>query len=259
MSAQPPAIKMQDVTVSARWDESLPMVTGVNWTVAPGEFWAVVGLQQSGKTDFLMLAAGVMPPLAGSLELFGRDTREFGEAELAERLRVACVFEHGQLFSHMTLAENIALPLRYRRNLGAAEAVDEIMALLDLLELTPHAGALPARVSRDWLKRAALARALVLRPRVLLCDNPLNGLGARHREWWRRFLDQLWQGHDQFGGEPMTMVVTTEELVPWHHPERRFALLRDGQFLPLGTWAEAARSADPAVAEWLTGIPATTI
>ena len=258
-SANPPAIKMQDVTVCARRDALHPVLTAVNWPVVPGDFWVVAGLQQSGKTDFLMMTAGLLYPQAGSYELFGRETRELGEADLAERLRVAYVFEHGQLFSQLTIAENIALPLRYRYDLEATEAVRETLGLLELLELTPFAEAMPASVSRDWLKRAALARALVMRPRVLLCDHPLNGLGARHGQWWRRFLDQLWRGHEYLGGQPLTVVVTAEDPVPWQHPERRIARLHDGQFLPLGTWADAARSADPAVGEWLAATPATTL
>ena len=56
----------------------------------------------------------------------------------------------------------------------------------------------------NWRQRAALARALILKPEVLLLDNPLAGLGARHLQWWLRFLDQLWRGHEWFGGRPMT-------------------------------------------------------
>ena len=254
-----PVMAMQEVQVGAFRDARRPVLTGVNWTVAPGEFGVVAGLPQTGKTDLLMLAGGLMPPLAGSYRLFGRETREFGEAELAERLQVALAPDHGQMFSQMTIAENIALPLRYQRNLDAEEAVREILGLLELLELLPFAAAWPATVSRDWLKRAALARALVLRPRLLLCDNPLGGLGRRHQQWWRRFLDQLWHGHEYFGGTPMTVVVTTTELAPWQHPDRQFALLRDGQFLPLGAWAEVIQSADPAVGELLAQPPQTTL
>ena len=83
--SQIPDMLMQEVQVGSLWDITLPVLTGVNWTVAPGGFWVVAGLPRSGKTDLLMLAGGLMPPLAGSYRLFGRETREFGEAELAER------------------------------------------------------------------------------------------------------------------------------------------------------------------------------
>ena len=254
-----PDLLMQDLQVASFRDMKVPVLTGVNWTVNPGEFWVVAGLPRSGKTDLLMLAGGLMPPLVGNYRLFGRETKEFGEAEQGQWLQVSLVPEHGQMFSQLTVAENIALPLRYQRNLDAEEAVREILGLLELLELLPFAAAWPATVSRDWLKRAALARALVLRPRLLLCDHPLSGLGARHRQWWRRFLDQLWHGHEYFGGTPMTVVVTTADLAPWQHPGRRFALLRDGQFFLLGAWAEAIQCADPAVGELLAQPPEATL
>lgn len=247
MSADPkqPVLMMQDVTVTAMRDTTHAVLEQVNWSVMSGEFWVVTGRQHSGKTDFLMMAGGLMPPGDGSYRLFGRETREFGEAELPERLRLGFVFEGGHLFNELTIAENIALPLRYHRNLDLVEAGEEIRWLLELLELAPLANLTPANVSREWIKRAALARALVLQPRVLLCDNPLHGLGMRQRQWWVRFLDQLWRGHGRFGG-PMTVVVTTEDLGPWQHSSRRFALLRDKQFLALGTWAELTAAANRA-------------
>jgi predicted ABC-type transport system involved in lysophospholipase L1 biosynthesis ATPase subunit len=67
----------------------------VNWSVAPGEFWAVAGQQHSGKSDFLMLAAGLMAPVQGDCKLFGTETRRFDETKLAERLRVGFVFKAG--------------------------------------------------------------------------------------------------------------------------------------------------------------------
>ena len=73
-------------------DASFTVVADVNWSVAAGEFWVVAGQEHSGKSDLLMLAAGLMSPAAGSYRLFGSDTKDFGEAELAERLRVGFVF-----------------------------------------------------------------------------------------------------------------------------------------------------------------------
>lgn len=258
-NSQPPVLWMREVTIGAQRDARHPVLTGVNWRVNAGEFWVLAGGQQAGKTDLLMTAAGLIQPVAGSYELFGRESRDLDETGLAERLRVALVFEQGQLFNHLTLVENIALPLRYHQNLAAAEAVNATLQLLEWLELTPFAEALPARLSREWLKRAALARALVLRPRVLLCDNPLNGLGARHRQWWVKFLDQLGHGQSRLGGEAMTVVVTADDLAPWQQAERRLALLHDGQFSPLGNWAEAGRSTHPAAGEWLASGSGTTI
>jgi ABC-type transporter Mla maintaining outer membrane lipid asymmetry ATPase subunit MlaF len=120
----------------------------------------------------------------------------------------------------------------------------------------------PANVAADWLQRAALARALVLKPEVLLLDNPFSGLGARHRQWSLRFLDRLWLGHEWLGGKPVTMVVTTDDLsrlAGWRDEARRFALLKDKRFTALGSWSRVEASNDPVVKELLAVPPAATM
>ena len=108
--------------------------------------------------------------------------------------------------------------------------------MLELLELAPFANLTPGNLAVSWRQRAALARALVLKPEVLLLDNPLAGLTARQRQWLLNFLDQLWRGHEFFGGRPMTIVVTTDDLRPWQHARRQFAVLHEGSFTALGGW-----------------------
>jgi len=253
MSGNPdnPAIEMRGVSVGAMRNIGFTAVEDVNWSVAPGEFWVIAGPQHSGKSDFLMLTAGLMPPVKGSHRLFGTETQTIGEAKLAERLHVGFVFAGGQLFNYLTIGENVALPLQYHRDLAPEATAREVQTLLDLLELAPLADVAPPNVSDNWRQRAALARALVLKPEVLLLDNPLAGLGAPHRHWWLRFLDQLWRGHDWCNGRPMTLVVTTDDLRPWHGPNRRFALLREKKFVPLGSWSEVESVTDPDVKDLL--------
>jgi len=246
-----PAIEMRGVTVAAMRDASCIVVEGVDWSVAAGEFWVIAGQEHAGKSDLLMLAAGLMPPAAGRYKLFGNDTSDFGEAELSQRLRVGFVFQGGQLFNQLTIAENIALPLCYQKNLAPDAAAEEVKGLLERMELSPLADVTPANIAPNWRQRAALARALILKPEVLLLDNPLAGLGARHRQWWLRFLDQLSRGHERFGGGPMTMAVTTDDLRPWRNARRKFAVLRDKRFIPLGSWNDVETASDPAVKELL--------
>ena len=118
-------------------------------------------------------------------------------------------------------------------------------ALLELLELTPLADFTPANVAANWRQRAALARALILKPELLLLDNPLAGLGTRHRQWWLRFLDQLWRGHEWFGGRPMTLVVTTDDLRPWQIAQRKFALLHEKKFFRSAAGTKWKPASDP--------------
>lgn len=254
-----PSIEMRGVTVAAMRDASFTVVEDVNWSVASGEFWVVAGQEHSGKSDLLMLAAGLMSPPSGSYKLFGTDTKDFGEAELAERLRVGFVFQGGNLFNQLTITENVALPLRYQKNLSGAEAAKKTQALLDLVELTPLADVTPADIAGNWRQRVALARALILQPEVLLLDNPLAGLGARHLQWWLRFVEQLSRGHESLDGKPMTLVVTADDLRPWQNARRKFALLRDKKFIPLGTWSDVEAANHPVVKELLATQLETTI
>ena len=255
----PALMQMHGVTVTAMRDMSFVVLENVDWTVTRGDFWGVGGPQHSGKTDLMLLGAGLMPVLQGSYEVFGRDPQTFDEAELAERLRIGIVQEGGLLLSHLTIAENISLPLRYHKNLTSTDAEAVVKALLDLMELTPLAAVTPANVAANWRHRAVLARALILQPELLLLDNPLGGLASRHLLWWRNFLDELSRGHEFFGGRPMTLVATTDDFRPWQGGPKKFAVLRDKKFIPLGSWKEVETADDPAVKELLSVPPGLAV
>jgi ABC-type transporter Mla maintaining outer membrane lipid asymmetry ATPase subunit MlaF len=242
---------MDAVEVAALGDPALTVLENVNWSVQAGEFWVVAGPHHSGKSDLLLTAAGLVAPAGGISRIFGGDTREFGDARIAERRRIGFTFADGKLFNQLTIAENVALPLRYHRQPSDAETAASVAAILDLLELTPSADLTPGNVALFWRQRAALARALVLQPELLLLDNPNAGLTARHREWLIGFLDQLWRGHGFFGGRPMTIVATTDDLLTWQHPDRKFAAVHATAFSVLGQWGGREFSGHQGVRELL--------
>ncbi len=256
---QPVVLEMSAASIGALRDTSHVVVADVNWSVAAGEFWVVAGQQQSGKSDLLMHAAGLMTPLQGSCRVFGCETRDFGEAQIAERLRVGFVFAGGKLFNQLTVAENISLPLRYQSHHNLPEISSRTVALLEWLELTPFADSTPASLAANWRQRVALARALALQPELLLLDQPLGGLGTRHRQWLLQFLDQLWRGHELSGGRPMTIVATTDDLRAWPHPQRKFAVLDRKTFSVLGAWDDVKSAPHHAVKELLAEPVETTI
>ncbi len=235
------AIEMSGVAVSAMREPDTFVVEQVNWSVAVGDFWALAGFHGSGKSDLLLLTAGLMAPARGSYRLFGGEMPEFEDEQLRERLRVGLVSDHCPLFNHLSVAENIALPLRYHEALPTAEITDRVKQLLALTELTPHADRAPSSLGRNWRKRASLARALALQPEILLVDNPLGGADVRDSAWWLAFLAALAAGHDFMPGKRRTtLVVAADDFRPWQGRASHFAVLRDGHFEVLGGRAELA-------------------
>lgn len=248
-----PVLEMAGVSFSAMRDQTQPVASQINWTVCSGEFWVVAGLQRSGKSDLLLFAAGLMPPVRGSYRCFGVEMPVTGDAPLRVFPPVALVFEGGQLFNSLSVADNIALPLRYHQRLSRQAAREAIQPLLEATELTRFAERLPQTLGRSWQKRAGLARALVLRPQLLLLDDPLGGLDARHRLWWRSFLEALLRGVALPDLPPMTLVVTGDSFQPWLGLATHFALLHQGRLTVLGARAAVETSSDPLVRELCLG------
>lgn len=244
-------IEMRGVAVGAIQDPDYVVLKDVNWSVAPGEFWVVGAPHSSGKGDFLMTAAGLLPPVAGSYKFYGNLTRIFDESRLKDRLRTGFVFEQSQLFNYLTVAENVALPLRYHQNLGVDEATAAIDELLAVTQLKPIAHVQPPDLPQSWHKRVGLARALAMRPDILLADNPLGALNARHAHWWRHFLDELSRGHLWLGNKPLTIVVTTDDFRHWRGERFQFALLKEQSFVSLGSWNQLLASDEPLVRDLL--------
>jgi phospholipid/cholesterol/gamma-HCH transport system ATP-binding protein len=254
LSPQPatlPALEMRDVTVTSLKDPAKVVVEGVNWTVARGDFWAVAGLMRSGKSDLMALAAGIMRPTRGTYRLFGKELIAGFERERLElRLRIGLVFDGGQLLHQLTLAENVALPLRY--HLGAGSDLDQRIAdLIQFTGLEPWAESYPADLTRNWQQRFGLARALALKPEVLLLDNPLTGLDPQDAGWWLETVEALAAGHPLMDHRPVTLVVTGDDLRPWDHRARQFAILKNHHFLPLGNRADLASRPDPLLQDLL--------
>src|SRR5690242_6899284 len=129
-----PVIEMRDVSEASLRDQSTIVAEGVNWTVAAGDYWVIAGLQGSGKSDVLMMTAGLMAPASGSYMFLGEAMPIFDESRIKHRLRLGLVFESGQLFNHLTVMENIILPLRYHYDLPKAEAKEKASELLEVME-----------------------------------------------------------------------------------------------------------------------------
>lgn len=245
------ALEMRGMTVASLKDPNVIVAADVNWTVSAAEFWVVAAPQHSGKTDFLMVAGGLSAPARGEYFFHGEPMPIFEEQRLAHRLKLGFVFDGGQLLGALTVAENIALPLRYHGRLSADKIEAFVRQLLEITELMPWANSTPANVGRSWRQRAGLARALALQPEVLLLDSPLTGLDVRHTTWWLGFLDQLSLGHNILGGKPVTLAVTADDLRPWRSHAGRVACLSQGRLIVAGDWHAAEACTEKVIQELL--------
>jgi ABC-type transporter Mla maintaining outer membrane lipid asymmetry ATPase subunit MlaF len=143
------------------------------------------------------------------------------------------------------------LPLRYHKTMPLEEAENRVKEILELTQLASFGDHMPGSVGRNLKKRAGLARALILRPEVLLLDNPLGGLDLRQIGWWLNFLDQLSVGHRYLNGKPSTLVVTVEDLRPWRDRGKQFAILQQKKFVVVGGQPDLAAHKEPLVKELL--------
>jgi ABC-type transporter Mla maintaining outer membrane lipid asymmetry ATPase subunit MlaF len=252
-SAEPPVLELVDAVIPSQHERFHTVLEGVQWRVRPGDFWAIGGLAHSGKTNLMMVAAGILRPVRGIYRLFGKDfSRGFENEHLVYRLKVGMVFDGGQLLQHLTLAENVALPLRYHALDDENEkAVDQrVIELIEFTGLRSRAGSRPAGVNRNWQQRFGLARALALRPEFLLLDSPLTALDPLEANWWLDTLQALSAGHP-IVGRPLTLAVTGDDLRPWRKRARQFAVIRDHAFIDAGGASEMEQRPDPLLRDLL--------
>jgi ABC-type transporter Mla maintaining outer membrane lipid asymmetry ATPase subunit MlaF len=246
-------LDMQDVSIPAPEGHGGPMLSGVNWQVLEGDYWAVAGKHGTGKSDLLEVIAGLARPAGGRICLFGKDITDLEAEEwLIERLRMGYVFgDGGRVFHQMTVVQNITLPLCYHYDADEAEMTLEVQRLLQAAELESVQFETPNRISRSLRQRVALVRALALKPDLLLLDNPVSGMDPMQMEWWKGFLKKLSTGHPVLGGKRLTLVVTVASLRPWLDQATQFAVLDKGEWCKLGNRQEREERWKPAWNEML--------
>ena len=178
-----PQVEIREV--SKRFD-AFTAVDRVSLDIRPGEFLSLLGPSGCGKTTLLRLLAGFETPTAGSIIVDGRDIAPLPP----NRRPFNLVFQHYALFPHMTVERNVAFGLRYQgsRGVAATAAVD---AALRRVQLEGLGRRLPHQLSGGQRQRVALARALVLKPQVLLLDEPLGALDQKLRREMQVELKQL--------------------------------------------------------------------
>ena len=153
------------------------VLDGINLDIAEGETMVIMGGSGCGKSTLLRHLIGSLQPSEGSIKIFGEEIATVGEAGLdAVRKKFGILFQSGALFNSMSIADHIALPLREHTPLDSHIIEIQVMIKLELVGLREHANKFPSQISGGMKKRAGLARALALDPRILFYDEPSAGL-----------------------------------------------------------------------------------
>ena len=180
MSQPPPvlddeyAIKVSGLVKSF---DGTVVLKGVNLNIRRGETMVIMGGSGSGKSTLLRCMIGSLPFDAGKIEILGQDISEISEEEMNRvRQDFGILFQSGALFNSMTLRENVALPLQEHRDLPQRTIDIMVKIKLEQVGLREHADKYPAEISGGMKKRAGLARALALDPKILFYDEPSAGL-----------------------------------------------------------------------------------
>jgi len=238
-----PVISVRDLTAGY---PGRPVLEHISVDVMPGRITCIVGPSGCGKSTLLKCIVGLLRPLSGSVFLLGQDLTTMDEQQVQSALsRVGLLFQQGAMLNSITVAENVALPLREHTSLPASVMAEMVRLKLELVGLAHAADLLPSELSGGMRKRAALARAMTLDPEVLLCDEPSAGLDPQTAAGLDMLILRL---RETFG---MTVVVVTHELPSIHKIADDVIMLgRDGRLRFAGTLADATRSDDPEVLDF---------
>lgn len=225
------------------------VLAGLTLEVQDGETMVVIGYSGTGKSVALKHIVGLLDPDAGDVLVDGRAVSTLDRDALnALRREIGYVFQFAALFDSLTVAENVALGLR-RRGLDDDEIAERVTEALALVDLTGAGERYAAELSGGMRKRVGIARAIALRPRYILYDEPTTGLDPVTSA----VIDRLMVRTREHLG--VTGVVVTHDMRSAYTVGDRIAMLYEGRIRQVGTVAEVQETADAVVRQFIEGRP----
>jgi len=224
------------------------ILRGVDLDVARGETLAIIGRSGGGKSVLLKHLVGLMEPDAGEIWVEGQNIIGLTERQLgAVREKIGILFQGAALFDSMTVAENIAFPLREAGERNPKVLREKVREMLDVVELEGQEEKMPESLSGGMKKRVGLARSIVRRPSCVLYDEPTSGLDPVVSDSINRLIRRL---QKRLG---MTSVVVTHDMKSAFDVANHVAYLHEGRIYFYGTPNQLQQTSDPILQDFLLG------
>ncbi|HVX41295.1 MAG TPA: ABC transporter ATP-binding protein [Gemmatimonadaceae bacterium] len=226
------------------------VLEGFTLDVVEGETMVIIGYSGTGKSVAIKHIVGLLEPDAGQVIVDDLEVPKLSRRELYQlRARIGYVFQFAALFDSFTIGENVAMGLRKQQDLSEKEIADRVREALDLVDLENVENRFPAELSGGMRKRVGIARAIALRPKYILYDEPTTGLDPVTSA----VIDQLMvRMRDKLG---VTGIVITHDMRSAYTVGTRIAMLYQGRVRQVGTVDEIRHSTDPIVRQFIEGRP----
>jgi putative ABC transport system ATP-binding protein len=197
----------------------LQILSDINLTIVAKEIVAILGTSGSGKTTLLSILAGLDPLYEGSVQLFGQELKSLSENERAQlrQSKVGFVFQSFLLIPELNALENICLPLEIAGTLTQSK-INDARSLIDRIGMSDRAYHYPATLSGGEQQRIALARAFIVKPKILFLDEPTGSLDSENG---KKIIDTLFELNQDLG---TTVVMVTHDTELSHQCDRIFTL-----------------------------------
>jgi phospholipid/cholesterol/gamma-HCH transport system ATP-binding protein len=223
------------------------VLDGVSLKISRGETLAVLGRSGTGKSVLLRIIIGLEKPDSGSVRIHGQDIAGLALDQLGEiRKKMGFLFQQAALYDSLTVAENVAFPLKHHRGeMSESEKADRVKQLLAEVGMEGDLNKMPSDISGGMQKRVGLARALALEPEILLLDEPTAGLDPISSAEIDQLVLTLQREHR------MASIVVTHDLHSARTIADRLALLNDGRVVAEGTFEDLEKSDIAFVQEFL--------
>jgi len=247
MSPPPPAPPLIDVQDIYKSFNGFPVLKGVNLKIPEGTTTVILGGSGSGKTVLMKHIMGLFKPDRGQVIVDGQNVSIMSRQELAVfRQRMGMVFQSAALFDSMTVADNVAFPLReHNPGLSEAEIQQKVKEKLAVVDLHGVEQKFPAELSGGMRKRVGLARAIVREPKIVLYDEPTTGLDPLTTE---SVDEMIIHARERL---TVTSVVISHDVGSAFHIADRIAMLNEGRVVEEGTPVEVRNTKEPFTRQFL--------